>query len=92
MAIGAGQRRVKFSATVAAGLLEQVDRFVAERPGTSRSAVIDEALRLWAARERERAIEAQYADLPPLSDNVAAEWETWRRIQRASAARLFRDR
>jgi Arc/MetJ-type ribon-helix-helix transcriptional regulator len=92
MAVGVRARRVKISATVEAGLLEQVDRYVAERPGTSRSAVIEEALRLWTARERERAMEAQYADPLPLSDDDAAEWEAWRRIRQASAARLFRDR
>jgi hypothetical protein len=84
--------RAKVSTTVDAVLLEEVDRFVAGRPGTSRSAVVDEALRLWTARERERAIEALYTDLLPLSAEDAAEWRSWRAIQRASAARLFRDR
>jgi hypothetical protein len=84
--------RARVSTTVDSVLPEEVDRFVAERPGTSRSAVFDEALRLWTARERERAIEALYADLPSLSEEDAAEWRSWRAIQRASAARLFRDR
>jgi metal-responsive CopG/Arc/MetJ family transcriptional regulator len=92
MSVTTRSRRVKLSATVEAELLEQVDSFVAERPGTSRSAVVDEALRLWTARQRERAMEEQYADTSPLSDEDAAEWESWRAIRRASAARLFRDR
>jgi hypothetical protein len=54
--------------------------------------VIDDALRLWAARERERAMEALYDDRSPLSEDDAAEWRSWPAIQRASAARLFRDR
>ncbi|HUF84281.1 MAG TPA: hypothetical protein VMQ81_06775 [Acidimicrobiia bacterium] len=92
MAVDIGRRRAKLSATVEAGLLEQVDRFVAERPGTTRSAVIDEALHLWAARERERAMEEQYADPTPLSEEDQAEREAWRRIQRAAAERIFRSR
>ena len=93
MAVAVGARRAKISATVDAGLLEQVDRYVAARPGASRSAVIDDALRLWTARERERAMEEQYADTSPLSDEDAAEHEAWRRIREAAAAdRLFRAR
>ena len=92
MPVEVGGRRTKLSATVEADLLEEVDRYVAERPGTSRSAVIDEALRLWSARERQRAMEEQYADLAPPSAEDAAERDAWRRIQRASAERLFRAR
>ena len=93
MSVGARSHRAKLSATIEADLLEQVDRYVADRPGTSRSAVIDEALRLWTARERERAMEEQYADTAPLSEEDAAEHAAWRRIRNAAAAdRLFRDR
>lgn len=82
-------RRAKLSATVDAGLLDAVDRFVAEHADVTRSMVIDEALRLWAARERERAMEAQF--LAPPSDREAEERAAWRRIRRAAAAdQLFR--
>jgi hypothetical protein len=85
-------RRAKVSATVDAELLEEVDRFVAEHPGLTRGEVLDDALRLWSARERERTMEELYAHPSPLSEEDAAEWRSWRAIQRASAARLFRDR
>lgn len=82
-------RRAKLSATVDAGLLDAVDRFVAEHAGVTRRMVIDEALRLWAMRERESALEAQF--LAPPSDQEAAERAAWRRIRRSAAAdRLFR--
>lgn len=85
----AGRRRVKLSATVDAELLEAVDRFVGEHEGTTRSMVIDEALQLWAARERERAMEAQF--LAPQSAQEAEDRAAWRRIRRSAAARrLFR--
>lgn len=53
--------------------------------------MLDNAPRLWTARERERAIEEQYADLP-LSEVDLAERAAWRHIQQASAERLFRKR
>jgi hypothetical protein len=84
--------RAKVSTTVDAVLLKEVDQFVFDHPGLTRSEVLDEALRLWSARERERAMEEQYADPSPLSEEDAAEWRSWRAIQRASAARLIRDR
>jgi hypothetical protein len=86
------RRRAKICTTVDAGLLEQVDRFVADHTGLTRSDVVDEALRMWSARVRERAMEELYADPSPLSEEDAAEWRSWKAIQRASAARLFRDR
>lgn len=53
-----------------------------------RAKVIDEALRLWAAHERERAIEGQYA--PPRSVREQEEYAAWQQLRRAAATRLFR--
>lgn len=85
------RRRAKFSATVDAELLETVDRYVQEHEAINRSMVIDEALRLWSARERARAIEEQM--LAPQSEQEQAERAAWRELQSAAATRLFfRDR
>ena len=81
------RRRVKIGATVDPTLLRVVDDFIARHPGSDRSAVIDEALALWHAREQERAMRAQFEapdDVPP------EESAAWRRIRRAAAERRFR--
>jgi len=52
--------------------------------------VIDDALRLWTAREHERATEAMY--LTPKSTEEQEEYAAWRLFRRAAAARLFRER
>ena len=83
--------RAKISATVDAVLLGEVDAFVASHPGLTRSEVLDEALQLWSARQREREMEEVYRQLP--SAEEAAEYAAWRRIRRAAAAaRLARPR
>jgi len=82
------RQRVKLSTTVDPALLDAVDRFVAEHAAAHRSEVIDEALRLWTARERERAIEAQYA--APRSAREQEEYDAWKRLRRSAATRLFR--
>ena len=83
-----GRRRAKISTTVDAELLRMVDRFVAEHTDANRGTVFDEALRLWAARERERAIEAQHT--APQSPQEREEYAAWRQIRRSASARLFR--
>ncbi len=82
------RQRAKLSTTVDPELLDAVDRFVAEHAEAHRSQVIDAALRLWAARERERAIEAQFA--PPCSAQEQEEHAAWKRLRRSAATRLFR--
>jgi Arc/MetJ-type ribon-helix-helix transcriptional regulator len=56
--------KAKVSLSIASGLIEQVDRSVAEKRYPSRSAAIETALRVWTARERvlsrDAAIEAYY--------------------------------
>lgn len=84
------RQRAKLSTTVDPALLDAVDRFVADHAAANRSQVIDEALRLWAARERERAIEAQYA-VPGLAQEQE-EQVAWQQLRRSAAARLFRPR
>src|SRR2546429_94621 len=56
------RRRPKVTATLDPELLAAVDAHVAAHPELDRSTVIDEALRLWRARELERALETQFAE------------------------------
>jgi hypothetical protein len=87
---GRETRRAKLSTTVDKNLLDAVDRFVEQHGQTDRGKVIDDALRLWAAHERERATEAMY--LAPKSTQEQEEYAAWRELRRAAADRLFRDR
>ncbi len=84
------RQRAKLSTTVDAELLDAVDRFVADHVTAHRSEVIDEALRLWTARERERAIEAQFT--APRSVEEQEEDAAWTQLRRSAATRLFRPR
>lgn len=79
--------RAKLSTTVDRQLLEAIDTYVASHSDMSRGAVIDDAIRLWQTRQREQAMEAQYAESP--SPEEAAEREEWRQIRRVAAARLL---
>jgi Arc/MetJ-type ribon-helix-helix transcriptional regulator len=84
------RRRVKVGATLDPALVAAVDAHVADHPGLDRSAVIDEALRLWQEREQERAMrrqfqeDAKYRNDP---DRVA-----WRAIRDAAATRTLTKR
>ncbi len=83
------RRRPKITATLDPDLLDAVDVYVAVHPDLDRSAVIDEALRLWLAREIERAMEEQFAQ----PDRVpSGERATWNRMRRAAASRRMRVR
>lgn len=82
----AKRRRVKVSATIDPRLLGAVDDFVAAHDGFDRSTALDEALRLWCAREQERAMEAQFAGPPSPEEEERA---AWRRIQAAAAGHIF---
>ena len=81
------RRRAKIGATVDPTLLRVVDDYVARHPEYDRSAVIDEALALWHAREQDRAMRAQF-EAP--DDVPADERAAWRGIRRAAAERRFR--
>ena len=83
------RRRAKVSTTVDAELLRLVDQFVVEHAETNRGMILDQALRLWAARERERAIEAQHT--APSSPREREEYAAWREVRRAASKRLFRN-
>jgi Arc/MetJ-type ribon-helix-helix transcriptional regulator len=72
--------RVRISATLDPQLAQAVDAYVAAHANVDRSAVINDALRLWYAREQEAAIAAQYAadaERPP-----DEEWAAWKAIRR----------
>jgi hypothetical protein len=81
-----GRNRARVSVTVDPGLLKAVDQFVGEHTDADRSKVFDEALRLWWAEQLRHAMEAQYA---PGGDPPAEEYEAWRKIRDASAAKIF---
>ena len=83
----APERRVKVSITVDAAFLRAVDKYVVAHPGTDRSKVVDEALRLWYAEQQDEAVAAYYHQ--PLSPEAHAEREAWRQIRAAAAERLF---
>lgn len=80
------RRRVKISVTLLPELLAVVDACVRENPGTHRSAVIDEALRLWSERQQERAMERQ---LREDASRSGAERAHWRRVRDPAARRRF---
>jgi len=82
--VSTNRKRVKVGATLDPGLVSEVDAFVADNPGTDRSAVIDEALRLWHERQQERAMERQ---LREDANSHGADREDWKRIRRAAARR-----
>jgi len=80
------RRRVKVGATLDPGLITAVDAYVANNPGTDRSAVIDDALRLWHEREQERAMERQ---LREDASHYGAERADWKRVRQSAARRRF---
>lgn len=80
-------RRVKVGATLDPALVAAVDRYVEEHPGTDRSGVIDDALRLWYARRQEEAMVRQFT--APRSRREQQEHEAWKAIQAVAARRIF---
>ncbi len=83
----AQKRRVKVGATLDPELVAAVDAHVARHPGLDRSAVIDEALRLWHEREQGAAMQRQLREDAKRYDDP--ERVAWRRIRDAAAARTF---
>lgn len=80
------RHRTKIGATIDPQLAAVVDAYIAAHPGTDRSGVIDEALRLWYARQQELAMIAQFR--VPVSAPEGAERRAWKAIRVASATRL----
>ncbi|MDP9252707.1 MAG: ribbon-helix-helix domain-containing protein [Chloroflexota bacterium] len=80
------RRRVKVGATLDPELISAVDAYVTGNPGTDRSAVIDDALRLWHAREQERGMERQLREDASRYD---AERADWKRVRLSAARRRF---
>lgn len=84
----ARSRRVKVGATLDPDLMTAVDRYVEGHPGSDRSGVIDDALRLWYAQRQEEAMARQFA--APRSRKGEEERAAWKKIQGAAARRVFR--
>lgn len=78
-------RRVKVGATLDPELVAAVDRYVVEHSDVDRSSVIDDALRLWYARQQERALERQL--MSPRSAREEAEGRAWAAIRSSAAKR-----
>jgi len=83
------RRRVKVGATLDPDLVSAIDMFVTANPGTDRSAVIDDALRLWHERQQDRAMERQLREDLSRYD---AERADWRRVRDVAARRRFAGR
>jgi hypothetical protein len=83
---GLSRRRPKITATLDPDLLAAVDAHVAAHPELDRSAVLDQALRLWRAQQLERAMQAQF-ETPDGVD--PAERRAWDGLRRAAAVRQF---
>jgi len=83
------RRRPKITATLDPDLLAAVDAHVAAHPELDRSAVLDQALRLWRAAELERAMQAQF-ETPDGVD--PAERQAWDALRRAAADRQLSPR
>lgn len=81
-------KRAKIGSTIDAGLLRALDNFVAQHPELDRSKVIDEALRLWLAREQAKAMAEQFRG--PQSAAQQEQQRAWQDIQTASARRILR--
>ncbi len=82
-----GTKRVKVGATLDPELVAAVDRYVDEHSELDRSAVIDEALRIWYARQQDEALARQLS--APRSAREQAESRQWVGIRRAAASRRF---
>jgi Arc/MetJ-type ribon-helix-helix transcriptional regulator len=78
------RHRPKITATLDPDLLAAVDAHVAAHPELDRSAVLDQALRLWRAHQLERAMQAQF-EAPDGVD--PAERRAWDDLRRAAAMR-----
>ena len=74
------ERRGKISVSVDAALLHDVDAFLQQHPDLTRSAVIDQALRLWRLRLREEALIRQYTtSLTPEQEEEQGAWNAFHR-------------
>lgn len=76
--------RVRVELRLDADLLAAIDAYVSRNPGSHRSAVIDDALRLWQKRRQELTMERQLR-----ADSVrgGVEPAEWRRVRSAAARR-----
>lgn len=77
---------MKVGATLDPDLVAAVDVYVAGNPGLDRSTVIDDALRLWHARQQELAMERQLREDAGRYDAERSGWQT---IRKATAKRRF---
>ncbi|MDQ2951021.1 MAG: ribbon-helix-helix domain-containing protein [Chloroflexota bacterium] len=79
------RRRIKVGATLDPELIGAVDAYVSRHPGADRSAVIDEALRLWHEREQAAAMERQLREDASHYDDK--DRVAWRQVRDATAVR-----
>ena len=78
------RRRIKVGATLDPDLLAAVDAHVAGTPGLDRSAVLDDALRLWNEHQQEVAMERQIRED---AAGYSVERSDWRRVRVAAVGK-----
>lgn len=83
MATATDERRGKISVSVDAALLQEIDVFIQQHPDVTRSAIVEDALRLWRLRQREEALLLQYTT--PLTPEQDEEQAVWTAFQRSAA-------
>ncbi len=81
-------RMVKVSVTVDRGFLTTVDDFVKHHPGTSRSAVFDQALEQWAKQVQKNADADCYSSAGKTKAQQR-EIDDWTAIQTEAAKRIW---
>ena len=89
MATTTEERRGKISISVDPALLEEVDAFIRAHPHVTRSAIVDQALRLWRKSQRDEALIRQYT--APLTLDQQDEQAAWDAFHRAAAQRVLED-
>ncbi len=80
----------RVTVTVDPDLLSAIDRYIDEHQetGINRSAVVNEALRLWFREQRRQALVEQYS--APRSEEELAEAADWANIRAAAFASFAR--
>ena len=80
------RKRVKVTATIDVDLIAGIDAYVRDNPKIARSAVIEDALRLWVGRQQDLAMERQLLEDRSRPDTERA---AWRRVRAADAQRAL---
>ncbi len=83
----AQRTRPRITVTVDPDMLDEVDNYVHQHEEADRSQVVNEALRLWYAKQLHEALVRQHS--APKSPEELEERVAWKRIRAAQLARLL---